>query len=214
MQGVLPADGCPFHRPFPAGFDGCPTYHEQIFVPLTSGFEVLPAVRSCQFLIEGEAGPGRFYGRCKLGTGEQRLEWLKQHDAERVARLNRFRQTLSEALGDRSEQLWTAKGRQLAARAAGSRHAEQEATEALALVATEIEATLDRFLEDNQETMEQLGLPMEQTRHLIRTLLDEMVRRTTVRTGGPYIPAAMLDQFPTEVRALFEPGPTAARNSG
>src|SRR3989442_12635334 len=46
-----PADECPFPRPFPEGFDQCPPFRPQPFVPMDMSYRVLPEQLTCRRLV-------------------------------------------------------------------------------------------------------------------------------------------------------------------
>lgn len=70
-----PADRCPFARPYAANFDDCPAFEPEGFLPLDAGNHALsPAVTCANLSVGRRPGEvGSFYGRCRLGTLEDRL---------------------------------------------------------------------------------------------------------------------------------------------
>jgi len=70
-----PADRCPFARPFSADFDDCSTFLPEKFTPVDSGNRPLAPALTCANLSVGRlpGEEGSFYGRCRLGTAEDRL---------------------------------------------------------------------------------------------------------------------------------------------
>jgi len=63
----LNADACPFSRPFPLSFDGCPEFQPTVFLATDMRDRVLGKVRSCQHLGVGGTRVGGFYPRCDVG---------------------------------------------------------------------------------------------------------------------------------------------------
>ena len=64
-----PADECPFQRPFPEGFDQCPAFRPQPFVPMDMSYRPLPPMLTCSHLLsrtlpKGKAG---WYAACEIG---------------------------------------------------------------------------------------------------------------------------------------------------
>jgi hypothetical protein len=64
-----PADECPFKRPFPEGFDQCPTFQPQAFSPLDMSERPLAPMLTCGHLVTRSLGNGKFgwYAACKIG---------------------------------------------------------------------------------------------------------------------------------------------------
>jgi hypothetical protein len=64
-----PADECPFRRPFPPGFDQCPTFRPQTFTPLDMSGRSLAPMLTCGELVTRSLPNGKFgwYAACKLG---------------------------------------------------------------------------------------------------------------------------------------------------
>ena len=84
-MGKLPADACPFPRPFPEGFSECAVFEE---VALRHRRSVaVPAVKlvSCRNLTVGTFwdGGNHHYGKCRLGDSAARLELAKNQIVER-----------------------------------------------------------------------------------------------------------------------------------
>jgi hypothetical protein len=83
--GTLPADACPFSRPFPEDFSECSTYHKVEFQPATLANAPLTPSWTCAHLGIGAYTEGfqHKYGRCALGDATARLQWLKDRIASR-----------------------------------------------------------------------------------------------------------------------------------
>jgi hypothetical protein len=66
---LRPADECPFARPFPEGFDECPTFGPQPFVPIDMSYRPLPPMLTCTHLLSRTLPKGKvgWYAACKLG---------------------------------------------------------------------------------------------------------------------------------------------------
>src|SRR2546429_5227981 len=78
-MGKLPADACPYPRPFPEGFSECAVFEEvalrhrrSIAAPGTKGV-------SCRSLTVGTFwdGGNHHYGKCRLGDSAARLGLAK-----------------------------------------------------------------------------------------------------------------------------------------
>jgi hypothetical protein len=66
-QRRLNADACPFSRPFPLSFDGCPEFQPTVYLATDLSDRLLGKVRSCQHLAIGGTTVGGFYPRCDVG---------------------------------------------------------------------------------------------------------------------------------------------------
>jgi hypothetical protein len=66
---LRPADECPFARPFPEGFDKCPTFRPQPFVPMDMSDRPLALLLTCGQLVTRKLVNGKigWYAACKLG---------------------------------------------------------------------------------------------------------------------------------------------------
>jgi len=64
-----PTDECPFRRPFPEGFDQCPTFRPQPFTPLDMNDRPLAPMLSCGQLVTRSLNNGKvgWYAACKIG---------------------------------------------------------------------------------------------------------------------------------------------------
>jgi len=117
----MPRDTCPFVRPFPAGFDGCPAFTPQSYTAIDLHYRPSAAVTSCAHLLVGEVleRPGAYYPRCGLGTAAERLAWVRRVSEERLDGLRRLSAEYREWSRGRMVPLWELKGRLLAARHSG-----------------------------------------------------------------------------------------------
>ena len=64
-----PADECPFQRPFPEGFDQCPTFRPEPFAPMdTTGRPLVPML-TCGQLVTRSLANGKvgWYAACRIG---------------------------------------------------------------------------------------------------------------------------------------------------
>jgi hypothetical protein len=64
-----PADECPFRRPFPQGFDQCPTFRPQPFTPLDMSGRPLAPMLTCGQLVTRSLANGKvgWYAACRIG---------------------------------------------------------------------------------------------------------------------------------------------------
>src|ERR1700738_1290648 len=64
-----PGDECPFPRPFPQGFDQCPTFRPQPFDPLDMSGRPLAPMLTCGQLVTRSLANGKvgWYAACRIG---------------------------------------------------------------------------------------------------------------------------------------------------
>jgi len=64
-----PADECPFPRPFPQGFDECPTFRPQLFTPIDMNDRPLAPMLTCGQLVTRSLNNGKvgWYAACRIG---------------------------------------------------------------------------------------------------------------------------------------------------
>ncbi len=66
----LPADACPYPRPFPDGFAECPLYDGERYVPADSKESPLGTIWICRHLVTRPFnldGVEHHYGACRFG---------------------------------------------------------------------------------------------------------------------------------------------------
>ncbi len=197
----LPADVCPYHRPFPAGFDDCPAFIQRSFVAFDLQHRPLPAVATCRNLVVGTLD-NRRYPQCKVGDAQARVAWAQHFRVERLGQLRNVSQAFQAFLRPYLAELYEAKGEQIRSRT--DRNAEQRLRE----TAARAQEASDRWMEGAREDLDAAGLPLEACRSLIRLALERLV-------DSPSMPAAsaisddQLDQFPESVREFIRPGQVA-----
>jgi hypothetical protein len=76
-----PADACPFPRPFPEGFDQCPLFRPQPFVPMDMSYRPLPTMLTCARLVTQPLPNGTvgWYAACDLGDEAARRKLAEVH---------------------------------------------------------------------------------------------------------------------------------------
>ena len=91
-MGSLPADACPYPRPFPEGFSECAVF-DRLALRLAWASDAVPRpVASCRNLTVGTFwdGGNHHYGRCRLGDGSARMASVKAEIVERHTYINSY----------------------------------------------------------------------------------------------------------------------------
>lgn len=195
-----PADECPWPRPFSEGFDRCPTYLEQHFLPLETGDQPLTPVRTCRHLVSRSLnGRSGWYGACEIGDTAARQRragapWRKE--------LAYLRQKMQTKIRPFVEGLWTLKARQLQAAQRGE--PDKLAFTPLNRAATVFIAETRTFLALHQNEFQRLGLSTDLVMTRVKHSLDRFIERDHAETRWE-VPTNVLDlpeQTPLAVRPL------------
>jgi hypothetical protein len=198
-----PHDECPHRKPFPAGFEGCPAYQQTQFVPLDTQYRTLQSIWTCGNLDFGRipGAPWRHFGRCRLGDERNRLAWVGQVRADRLAIARAMQRDMAPLLSELVTELWAVKGRQLAAPAGSEQHA--DATADLLALGNVFLTRMEEFLEDHSAEMGELRVPVALTVELFREIVYRWVDQPNAEI--PTISEASLARFPEEARLLLLP---------
>ena len=198
----LPADRCPYAKPFPDDFAECPAYQPTRFIPLDTAFRPLKPIWSCAHLDVGRID-GRAYTLCRLGSAEARQEWAARIRSERLERWRAVAREFGEALMEPLATLYAAKARQVAGRGT------PEGKEADRELRRAVKAFLDLDFEmmDGRATeLEAIGFPVAAMKVVTKDAMDKLLARSQV-FGGYEPPAELLAPFSAEiadfVRGLF-----------
>ncbi len=200
----LPPDACPFERPFPDDFDGCPAFQRSEFRALDTDHRPLRTVNSCRHLEVGSL-PGHaagFYARCGLGDLQARRRWVVQVEQKRLDAIRAISRALGDQTRDVTRALWEAKAEQLQVRRSGEPSAAH--TRRLRQLGREYQRRLDEFFAARADELAAAQLPAEAVRDLIGAVLEDWIRRPSLG-GGCRVPDAMLERFPEEVRVFLRP---------
>jgi anti-anti-sigma regulatory factor len=189
-------DRCIYPRPFAEDFADCPAYQATSFLATDSRNQPLGEWRTCRHLTAGNQleNRGRFYPRCALGSRAQRLQWVAQVSPARVDVVRALQDEFDGFSLPHRRQLSEARSRLHA----GSRSRATEA-EAQALIDRFLQA-IDRFLSANEARFQDVGLPTEPLRHLIREWVIAWVR--TPEMTALRLTDAPADAFTNPVRAF------------
>jgi len=198
------ADACPFARPFPDDFEGCPAYQRTEFLAVDSQYRPLARHNACRH-FEAHSLPGRpvgFYGACTLGDAEARRHWVERVDERRLEGIRGIGLGLGEVTREVTRELWHAKSEQLRAIRAG--RAGTAHSRRMKMLAREYERQARAFLDGRSTEMEGLGLPVTACVELIASALEFWVAQQSMEIGYQ-VPEPILEKFPKEVRLLVRP---------
>ena len=195
---MTPADRCVYRRPFRSDFTGCPAFQPLDFQPTDTLHRPMRAGTTCQHLSTGDLGTGHHYPCCRLGSAEQREEWVRTVRSERLDAVRAILVAESEAIQPVLNEM-----RRIKAEAVqdGGRWIPSPALlAAAAAVVRESEA----FLDSRAAELHRLGLPVEACKALSRSVIDQYLARSTELTDWK-ISDEILEMFPAEVRPLIRP---------
>jgi len=202
-------DRCSYPRPFPEGFDACPAFQATSFIAADSRNKPLGTWRTCRHLGTGNdvENRGRFYPRCALGDQGQRLQWVAQVSPAKLDVVRALQGEFDQLSQPHRERLFDARARLHSGPVSAAREAELEQLISAFLW------TIDRFLEQNDARLRDVGLPAEPLRQLIKEWVWAWVRTPEMAT--PRFDAKPLEVFDKPVRAFLgapaEPALSAAR---
>ena len=190
-------DRCIYPRPFAEDFADCPAFQATSFIAADSRNKALGTWRTCRHLSTGNdlENRGRFYPRCALGNAEQRMQWLAQVSPARLDVVRALQEEFDQFSLPHRERLFDARARLHAGSASAAAEPELEH------LINAFLATIDRFLEQNDERFRDVGLPTEPLLQLIREWVWAWVRTPELAT--PRLDEAPLEPFAEPVRAFL-----------
>ncbi|TMF28320.1 MAG: STAS domain-containing protein [Chloroflexi bacterium] len=203
----LHADRCIYPRPFPEGFDACPAFQATTFIAADSRNKPLGTWRTCRHLGTGNdlENRGRFYPRCALGDQRQRLQWLAQVSPAKLDIVRALQEEFDQLSRPHRERLFDARARLHAGPASGMPEPELEQ------LINAFLATIDRFLNQNNERFRDVGLPAEPLRQLIKEWVWAWVRTPALATPRGKTIEVFEKPGRAFLRAHAEPVASAAR---
>jgi hypothetical protein len=155
-------DRCPYPRPFPEDFAGCPAFQPIPFLPVDSFGRPLAPGWTCRHLEIGWEAAGLAYPRCRLGSDQDRREWAARLGTRGV-RLKEVRRRLVAAVRPSLEAFVEAQRAHLGD---VRRRAEMDAA------ADRLVADLRAWVGTQAESLAQVGLDAATA----TAILEEMVR--------------------------------------
>jgi hypothetical protein len=198
-----PQDECPYHKPFAEGFDGCPAFQGNQFVPLDTQYRTLDIILTCSNLDMGRIAdaPWRHFARCRIGGEQQRLAWVGRVREDRLAVARAMQREMAPLLAGLVTELWALKGRQLSSASGTEEHA--DATAELMRLGNRFLTKCEEFLEMRSADMEKLRLPIGATMELFREIIYRWIDQPNAEI--PTVNEASLARFPEEARILMMP---------
>ena len=207
-----PADECPYPKPFPPDFVGCPAFQPRQFIPLDTLYQPLEPVLTCRHL-ETRALPQRYrwYAACGLGDAEARRRWVRELGPVRLERIRVLQRGIGEVMAPFSSGLWNLKGRQL--REIRNGNDASDITAQLRSLAGQTTAALNAFLVERQPAFAEVELPIDAARHLIQVGIDRFIDTRFSSEISFEVPDDVLQRFPDAVRIFFRPSTSTAEAS-
>jgi hypothetical protein len=199
-------DECPYPRPFPADFDGCPAFQARQFIPLDTLYQPLDPVLTCRHL-ETRSRPERhrWYAACAVGDIEARHRWVREVGAGRLDRIRAVQRELGAAIAPFTTRLWELKGRQLLALRDGKDP--EPATSELRRLGVKMTEELSSFVKRQSQTLAEIEMPADATMQLIRAAIDRFADTHYTTEVSFEVPEALLKRFPEPVQSFFRPAP-------
>ena len=199
-----PADECPYPKPFPADFNACPAFQARQFIPLDTMYQPLEPVLTCRHLVT-RALPQRhrWFAACSLGDDGARRHWANEVGVARLERIRAIQRQLGAAIAPYSTRLWELKGQQLRAFRDGQDAG--PATDALRILASQMTAHLQTFLEENSTAFTDIDMPVDAALRLITVAIDRFIDTKFAAEVSFEVPDDVLRRFPEPVRTFFRP---------
>jgi DNA-binding CsgD family transcriptional regulator len=205
-EAVRPAaaDECPFTRPFPEDFAGCPAFLPKLAVTLDLSVQPVDLIRSCRHLAirPSSDGPGQSYAACVIGDVAARERWVRTIGAERLRRIGVVRQELAAITLPVVHELWAIKRRQQ------RRASPNSDTNALAQEMKRLSGRLLKavkaFLDEHRAVLDELEIPADACMELVRLWLDSFTRRPEADPRWQ-VPPDLVESFPEAIRLFLAP---------
>lgn len=198
MSPARQADGCPYRRPFPAGFDGCPAYQPVRFLATDIHYHPLAPVWTCGHLEVGHAQMGRAYARRGLGEAEARQRWAERIGRRAIEDWRAIGIEFGRALEVSLARIYELKAKQVSSRGDGRNAADGE----LAAAIDTFLAEHDALITEHGSRLAEIGFPVEPVRVLTREAMRALYERDSVQ-GRWSPPDHLLEEFPPETRGFL-----------
>ena len=204
-----PADACPYPKPFPEDFNGCPAFQPRQFIPLDTLYHPLEPVITCRHLETRLLRPRyRWYAACAVGDAEARQRWATGVGLARLQHIRALQLELGTVMAPFNRGLWEGKGRQLEA-LRDSRDASKE-TARLRQLGSDAVAALAVFLQSHQQEFDAVDIPITAAGELIKVAVDRFIATQYSSEISFEVPDDVLQRFPASVRGFFRPSAVTA----
>jgi hypothetical protein len=199
-----PSDECPYPKPFPADFDGCPAFQARQFIPLDTLYQPLDPVMTCRHLeTRALTQRHRWYAACALGDTEARRRWVREVGTVRLERIRALQRQLGSVIAPYSPRLWSLKGQQLRAYRDGRDAA--PVNSALREIADQMAAESNKFLSLHGDAFAEVDMPIDAARQLIHVAIDRFIDTQFASEVSFEVPEDVLKRFPEPVQTFFRP---------
>ena len=187
---VRPADDCPWPRPFPDGFNACPAYLQQRFIPVDIHDQPLTPVCTCRHLISRRLPDrtGGWYAACQIGDAAARQQWLVAADGDAHRVLGALRARMDAINRPFVERIWAAKALQR--------------DDELGAAVAEFVSECATFLTLHRQEFEQAQLRPDAILLIIRRTVEDFVRKDG-REASWDVPESILSELPERDRLFF-----------
>jgi hypothetical protein len=208
-----PPDACPYPKPFPAVFDGCPAFQPRQFIPLDTLYQPLQPVLTCRHLeTRALRERHRWYGACALGDAEARRRWAADVGTRRLAKITQLQRQIGQAISGEMQRLWQLKGQQLQAYRNGTDTA--ALTRELRQLSDRAMGDLTSYLQSQTDLLDEVGMPLDAMIELTRLAFDRFIEGRHSSEVTLEVPDSVLEGLSEPVRAFFRPTrPAQARLS-
>jgi hypothetical protein len=185
-----PSDECPYPKPFPEEFKGCPVYEARLLFPTDSANRPLNPTWTCAHLQATRRSEGGWYGGCGLGDAAARARWLAERGGFGAA-VARLRTDTASWSGPLFRRLFTARAR-------GSGTASPE----LAGIRDALLTGFDLALLRHEAELAAVAVDPAELRDAFRLVVDAFL---TGRTSEPIAPKDLVAGFGVAARLFFRP---------
>jgi anti-anti-sigma factor len=199
IQSSEVGDRCPYPRPFPREFSGCPSYQAVTFTASDSSDRPLGTWLTCRHLVTGKnrQEPGGYYPQCSLGTTSDRLNWLALVSPARLEVVRTIQEEFDNFSEPHRAELRRAKTEVLE-----SPRSVRAANDLNRVVSGYLGA-VEIFIEERQERLEEVGLAVGP---LLRLIEESSWAWARGRDLGPTAPSeGRLRAFGPAARAFLAP---------
>ncbi len=207
-QPRRPVDECPYPKPFPDHFAGCPAYAARQVANLNQTSWPEGSIWTCQHL-EGRVvskTAHRWYGACVLGDTVSRKRWAERAGPDRLRTLNQLLHELAPVSGPFAQRLWELKGDQV--RALEQRQDPKPAARLMAALAGRFMGDIETVLNRRRRLLEQNQLAINECLNLARRQIDRVLEQDSSAAWDNRFDVLM--RFPEDV---WSPLPSNSRDS-